>query len=126
MKAKNTNREEMEKALAVINKKYNNNIIWNRFDEGKTINFTLRCKSSKEAGHRRGFPSFDGKEGKRLTSACWHVHGDFFDALLVINENAVIISGGSLKIDKNGGNWQDRNIGSQMRPLYFSEACDCN
>jgi hypothetical protein len=32
---------------------------------------------------------------------------------------------GKRTIDTSGGNWQDRNIGSSMYPLYFSEACDC-
>jgi ABC-type taurine transport system substrate-binding protein len=119
MKARNTNRNEMEKALAVVNKKYKGNIQWKRFEDGKTINFTLTVKSSKGPGGRIGFT------GRRVAAACWHVHGDFFDALFGINPAAVIVSMGE-RISINGGNWQDKNIGSQMNPMYYSEACECN
>ena len=119
MKARNTNRNEMEKALAVVNKKYKGNITWKRFDDGKTINFTLTVKSSKGPGGRIGFT------GRRVAAACWHVHGDFFDALFGINPAAVIVSMGE-RISINGGNWQDKNIGSQIQPMYYSEACQCN
>jgi hypothetical protein len=47
-----------------------------------------------------------------------------FDALFNINPKAVIISMGN-KIDINNGNWKDKNIGSKIDPLYFSEACNC-
>lgn len=123
MKATHTTESAMLGALAEVNKKYDNNIIFNRFDRnGSGFNFTLRVVDSKKAGHRRGFT------GRRLCSACWHVHGDYFDALLDISPEAVIISRGGpgAHIDKHGGNWQDCNIGSQIRPLYFSEACDCD
>lgn len=65
--------------------------------------------------------------GRRIAAACWHVHGDFFDALLKIQPNAVIVTRGGpgAVIDKNGGNWQDCNIGSRMSPMMFSEACEC-
>ena len=29
-------------------------------------------------------------------------------------------------IDKNGGNWQDCDIGSIMSPQMYSEACECS
>ena len=119
MKARNTNRKEMEAALAVINKKYKGNVIWKRFDDGKTINFTLTVKSSKGPGGRIGFT------GRRVAAACWHVHGDFFDALFAINPGSVIVSMGE-RITVNGGNWQDKNIGSHMNPMFYSEACECN
>ena len=108
MKAKNVTVDEMEKALMKVNQKYDDNIIFNRFDAEKTITFTLKCKDSKKAGHRiHNTYFYDGEvKSKRGISACWHVHGDFFDALIGINEDAVITSSFA-KIDKNGGNWQD-------------------
>lgn len=120
MKAKNVTIEQLEKALELTNKQYDNNIIWNRSPEyrGKHLIFTLKVKDSKGKGARRGF------SGKRLAHACWHVHGDFFDNLFEINPKAVVIATGE-EITKNYGNWQDRNIGSQACPLYFSQACDC-
>lgn len=119
MKAKNTNVMEMEKVLEVINRKYEGNIIWKRFDDGKIINFTLTVKNSRNKGGRVS------REGRSIAAACWHVHGDFFDALFEINPKAVIVSMGN-KIDINSGNWQDRNIGSMMHPFMYSESCECN
>ena len=60
-----------------------------------------------------------------MSSACWHVHGNFFDCLFKINKEAVIVSM-SKKITEFEGNWEDSNIGSQMFPHYHSEACECN
>ena len=112
--------DTVEAALAVTNEKYEGNLCWNRDPErkGKRIHFTLRVKDSKGAGHRRSFT------GKRMPSACWHVHGDFFDAVWQLQSDAVIWAG-ELRMEGPSDNWQDRNIGSQVQPLYFSEACDC-
>ncbi len=143
MRATHTTREALEKALAAVNKRYAGNIIFNRLDSasgtGTSFNFTLRCKDSKALGHRRGFPTFQGSgkapggtKRRRLPSACWHVHGYFFDALLAETPEAVIVTSGSLanplpenKITIESGNWQDWDIGSQMNPYMMSEACDC-
>lgn len=145
MKAKNCTVENLQAALDIVNVKYEGNIKFKSLEmKGKQIQFTLTVIDSKKPGHRRGFPRYNYKwgnlaasekigEGKRMAFACWHVHGDFFDALFSVNPNAAVLSGGSLAhndvksnwITINGGNWQDRNIGSQMFPLYFSEACDC-
>lgn len=119
MKARYTNRNAMEAALAIVNGKYAGNITWKRFDDGKTINFTLTVKRSKDPGGRRS------REGRRIAAACWHVHGDFLDALFQVCPDAVIVSMGK-KITKEAGNWEDRNIGSAYSPFMYSEACDCN
>lgn len=119
--------DQLYQALVVVNKKYNNNIQFNREPEyisKNAIRFTLKVKDSKEAGHRLGFANLNTGKQRRLINACWHVHGDLFDALFEINEKAVIVSAGK-KITVDNGNWEDRNIGGQMYPLYFSEACDC-
>ena len=128
---KNTSYNELQKALELTNKLYDNNITWNNFrqenNKGTRFRVTLKCKDSKKAGHRLGFPysRTSGEEKqRRLISACWHVHGDFFDALLDLNPE-IEIQVATHKINKDGGNWQDRNIGSMMRPLYYSEACEC-
>jgi len=128
---------DLEAALAKVNKKYDNNIIFNRLD---AKGFTLRVKDCKKAGHRRGFPEFTGfnsppnwNKRRRLSSACWHVHGDFFDALFKIEPEAEITTSGSLanplpinKITKDKGNWQDWDIGAKLNPYMMSEACDCD
>jgi len=120
MIAKNVTKEELEQALDSINVLYDNNVCWNRPPEkkGRGWLFTLRVHSSKGPGHRLGYT------GRRMASACWHVHGEFFDALLKINPDAVITTCRHT-INSAGGNWADYNIGSQWRTLYASAACEC-
>jgi hypothetical protein len=119
MQAKNITVTEMEQALAALNKKYAGNVTWNRFDtKGRHIEFTLRVKSSKGLGAKLG------SNGRRSCAACWHTHGNFFEEALKIQSNAVFTSSWA-KIDRYGGNWQDKDIGSMMQPQMFSEACQC-
>lgn len=122
MKIYNTTKENINLALQEVNKKFEDNIILNRFEERgikkKSYIVTLKCKSSKKAGHRIGF------YGRRFPSACWHVHGCFFEELFKLEENTEIVTA-EKRITIMGGNWEDKNIGSVMQPLYYSEACDC-
>lgn len=123
MNARNVTIEQMERALKAVNRKYKGNVAFETFTPRKNgVDFTLRTYDSKGPGARRSF------SGRRMPKACWHAHGDFFEAVLKIAPEAVIISRGGpgARIDRNGGNWQDCNIGSQVQPLMFSEACDCN
>ena len=126
MLAKNTTIEELQRAMDVINAEhYDGNVIFRDHNMvGRRIRFTLRVKDSKGPGHRLGFCLTSTGKQRRLPCACWHVHGHFFDALFEIQPNAVIVSGKN-KISIDGGNWQDRNIGSMFRPMMFSEACEC-
>jgi len=124
---RNVTQEDLEKALTLVNRLYANNIMFNNFKRlGKnTFRVTLRVKSSKKAGHRRGF------RGQRFTGACWHVHGWFFEILLKINPKAIIKAlDKEIYVDCETGaivnNWIDWNIGSLLEPLYYSEACDCS
>lgn len=131
MKITHTTQKIVEKAIEQVSKKYDYNIglRWG-YDtkptnkKGTSFNIRLVAKSYGNPGYRRTF------SGKRNQSACWHVCGDFFDAILDLDPGAIIYSG-HLKIyeDRHGhgrlNNWQDWNIGSLMQPLYFSEACDC-
>lgn len=141
---KNVTQSELELALKKLNELYNDpcferdwelreiirnegNIIWNRFEQrGNRFHVTLKCRSRWASGHRIHQKPFGNvKEGfTRSKSACWHVHGDAFDIIIAINENAVIKSA-KRTIDKNGGNWQDWNIGSMIYPMVFSQACEC-
>lgn len=116
----NASERDMAVALEEVNKKYDGNIMFKRYDvKGKRISFTLRVKKARMAGGRIGFT------GRRFPAACWHVHGDFFDALIKSNPTAWIRAHTSV-INIDGGNWKDRNIGSVMTPLMYSDACECN
>ncbi len=142
MQIKNVNLDQLTLALAAVNTRFQGNIRWNlggrwgseyRTDpepqplnrKGTRWNVRIRITDYDRPGYRRT------TSDKRHPSACWHVHGHFFDALLYIEPRAVIRSGYNpetgrpIVIDRNGGNWTDRNIGSEFRPLYFSQACDC-
>lgn len=111
--------EEMERALTAVNAKYDGNIIFNRFDiENRAVCATLRVRDSKKAGARRSW------SGRRLVSACWHVHGYFFEELFKVNPLAIVSSYGK-KITIDGGNWIDWNAGSMAQPVLMSKLCDC-
>ena len=122
MIARNTHKEELQLALEKINHKYDGNVIWNRSPDqtdkrGLVWKFTLRVRNSRGAG------ASISSSGRHSTSACWHVHGDFFDALFEINPNAIVVARGR-KITKDFGNWSDYNIGSVMSPFMASEGCE--
>ena len=118
----NATMQELNLALIEVNKRFDNNIKFKSLEgvNRKRNTFTLTVYDSKKPGGRMG------QHGKHIVAACWHVHGYLFEALLKINPEIYIISGGSMRIDKTGGNWQDRNIGSNYQPLMYSDACDCN
>jgi len=137
---KNVSGEDLSRALSEVSQKYDNNIIWKNYKKlsEKRYRVTLRVADSTKAGHRLSFSYWLNKQlghsnkgiFRRLVSACWHCHGDFFDILLRIQPKAIIITN-KTKIYKDAdgviiNNWQDWNIGSQMYPWYYSDACECN
>lgn len=140
MLAVNVTQSDLHAALDLTNELFKGNIVFKSlFGVSKNrIRFTLKCHSYKEPGHRLHIRYDDpfGKcieRAKRSTSACWHVHGYFFDMLFKINPDAKIKSGSMVYagvnrgwITKDSGNWIDTNIGSQMFPVYFSKSCECN
>ena len=127
MIATNATREDLQHALDAVNKKYGGNIKFRNFDSvsKNRVRFTLTVKNSGGKGARRS------AKGQKTSAACWHVHGDFFDELIKANDAARVLVGARMvdgraaRIDKDGGNGQDWNIGSQAYPLMHSEACDC-
>lgn len=130
MIAKNVTSEDLTKALRITNTLYKGNLrftsegLTSLNSKGTRIRFRLSVHSSKELGHRLGFHRKKDGNRRKLASACWHAHGHFFESLLFVNCRASIRSG-TIVIDTNGGNWQDRNIGSTFDPLRFSQACEC-
>jgi len=122
MLIKKVTENDLQLALAKINKeKYLDNITWNNFTrKGNAWQVTLKVKDSKGIGARRGF------HGRRkLINACWHVYGDFFDALFSLNASAIVSSAGKT-ITAKGGNWQDWNAGSVMNRIPMSSLCECD
>lgn len=112
---------ELQKALAIVNRKYDNNICFKRIMTTSTARtrFTLTVKDSRGAGSRKT------QTGRRVSAACWHVHGNFFDALFGLRGD-IFVSAHDRRIDKYQGNWQDAIHGyDNDRPVYYSSLCDC-
>ena len=119
---------DLHRALEIVNAKYAKNVEYKKINvlNNKSTRWqvTLKVKDSYKAGGRLGHARNKDGNRRHINAACWHVHGDLFDAILSIAPDT-IIHAGKIKIDKNGGNWQDRDIGSIIEPWYFSEACEC-
>lgn len=140
MKCLNVNEKEINKAIDVVNKQFEDNIYIKEYEYlnksksgiGFTVKFKLGVKDSSKAGSRRSIMMVN-KDGSRrkLAIACYHVHGVFFDALMDINKKAEVRLSGNRKIyiDQDGdliGNWEDWQVGSYMYPVMISEACECD
>lgn len=120
-----TNRLTIWDILYIINKKYDNNIIFNQEPnlislKSKGYNFSLKVKNSSESGASKT------RLGHKSISACWHVHGDFYDALFDSGAKRILTSY-YVKNDMKSkeDNWNDYNTGSEWFPSYASGRCDC-
>lgn len=116
MLAKNVSMQDLQNALDKVNQKYDGNIRFKDIrQQGRNIRFTLTVNNSRGKGGR-----LNADRGRHIAAACWHVHGEFFDALPC---EAVVIANGA-KI-RPGDTWKDRNMGSLWYPAYYSELCEC-
>ena len=129
MIVKNANMDHFHAALAVVNERYAGNIKFKTLEpKGRRISFTLTVVSSTIGTGKAKVTAPGasiGPNGRRIAAACWHCHGDFFDALFRVCPDAVVMSLGKV-ITKDGGNWQDWNKGSMMYPKLASECCECH
>ncbi len=112
--------QDLERALEEVNKLYDNNIEFNHIPEmkGRQVVFTLRVKDSKGKGH------FYSNSGRRLISACYHVHGNFFEELFKLKPEANILSM-AIKITKDNVWDNDFKVGGLYDYQWASELCDC-
>jgi hypothetical protein len=119
----NATKEQLERAMLHINRQYfNGNICFKGWKEqGRHLQFTLTVHDSKGPGSRHSHT------GRRIAAACWHAHGYLFEALFKVDPRiwVQVSLHGNQRITIEGGNWQDRNIGSVAQPMLYSEACDC-
>lgn len=116
----NASSETLRAALARVNEKYAQNITFRDVKQisKNRIQFTLRSVNSRASGAGMSY------SGRRMPTACWHAHGDFFEALFAVDPLAWVRSRGRM-INVEHGNWEDRNVGSQIHPLAHSESCGC-
>jgi hypothetical protein len=107
------NRQTVITAINTVNEYFGYHIELNRDDQtGKWYNFTLKSKS--------GIPGARiSVTGRNLPCASWHAHGYVFEAIFKIEPDAIIWSAGE-KIE-SGFERKDRNVGSIMYPMFFSE-----
>ena len=128
MKATFCKPEDLEKALAIVNERYDGNIAFHSESDIAAKSFRLVTKSYDLPGYGISTHSYQmgwTPNARRKNNACWHVHGYFFDALFSVNPNAKVKSR-SNTITKDYGNWEDFNVGSQICPCYASECCTCD
>lgn len=113
----------MNDALARINaERYGGNVTYYTIDpDGTGYHFRLTATDS------RGLGSKFSHSGRRIgVGACWHAYGYLFEAVLALAPDSYFKSAYSDRIDINGGNWQDVNIGSMYSPLMASQQCECD
>ena len=113
----------ISEALKKVNAEFNNNIKLKKYDvkkgrKGYLYTVTLTVQDSRGAGSRIG------PTGRRVSAACWHAHGRFIDSIFELDPSAIVWTMG-IKCDTNSWYWRDKNIGSIINPLYYSNACDC-
>lgn len=123
MLIKSASRADIEYALHLANKAFDDNLTFKRFDwDGSRRGFqvTLTVKDSTKLGARRGFSFRQDGERRRLSAACWHAHGVFLDSL---PKYSTIYTAG--RTVHPGDPWGDWNAGSMYHPVMISELCDC-
>ena len=121
MVIKGVSRGDLDAALEHVNAQYGGNVAFKRIERiGRTRDGAEKWRVTLKTLSSRGPGSRVSASGRRTPAACWHVHGEFFDAL----PDGVVVES-TLGTYRPGGYWQDRNIGSRMHAFMFSEACDC-
>lgn len=121
----NCTKDDIDKALAKVNEEFDHNIRLNNYQQlsgtGLRHRVTLRVWDSHGSGaHLSKLMVSYGHKVRHTISACWHVHGRFFDTLPY--DTRITTKG---KPFMAGDIWDDFNIGSVIYPVYASESCDC-
>jgi hypothetical protein len=118
--------DEIDKVVTNVSKMFDSNVRYKRDPErdGRAVSFTLTVVDSKKKGSRVS-PS-----GRRVAAACWHVHREVMWGILAYNNECRIKTAFA---DYRGlDDFTDKfgatgcvNIGSQMEPMNFEDACNC-
>lgn len=133
-------REQLDAALAEVNRKYNGNIVFEwrdlvdhtRRDGREEWRVKLKTLDSRAYGSRRSIVLAPHDRNSRyIPAACWHVHGEFFDALGRLAPEAEMIGsagafgaqGRRCRVAAHG--WVDHLTANAYDGVYASDACDC-
>jgi hypothetical protein len=116
----------MVKALENVNSYYDGNIKFRKLEpkDSKDIAMATSFLFTLGVNDCRGMGSMTNVQGNRRSStACWHVHGDFFDFL---NEEAMIKSGQVKGWIRPGDEWNTvvKN-GPMFSQVHMEDLCDC-
>lgn len=139
MLIKGATREQIDEALRLTNELFEGNIRYSTIApagntrQGKPKHgVTLRVNDAQRAGARLGFSKTSKGNRRHLASACWHVHGVFFDSL---PEGTEIQVGSKVQDTRTGkyrklttypnAKWWDFEVGNHFEPVLLSNLCDC-
>ncbi len=102
--------------------------------DGRAFAFKVDASTSKARYARRSSPSFEGRQGRRLTSLCYHGWRDLIRALLDSGATRVQTMGGApgfgvdvrsrAEFDQELRGMASRNIGSMMYSFHYIDACE--
>lgn len=115
---RNATASDIQYALVATNKLYRDNLIINMESRGAAYKVKMGVIDS------RGYGSRVSISGRRVSAACWHVFGHFFDWLFRIAPDAKVVAS-NRTITRSAGNWIDWNMGSEYEPASYSTLCDC-
>ena len=96
---------------------------------GRRFRFTLRPIAGQPNPYQRISASAFGN-GRRVAAVCWHGHRDVLRAaferlpMMQVQAGSVVYRGAE-HFEETYRDTADRNIGSQMRPVYWPDACTC-
>ena len=130
-----TTRQTLDAAIMAVSTMYGDNIRWrdirpmtDRTDTTDTDRIRHRCTITVHDTDGHG-ASYDPIRGRRISAACWHVHGQLFDIIMTMDPTAVIRTAATvIRTDDTGrvhGNWIDYQRGSMMYPSRASSWCHC-
>jgi len=137
MIARNVAREAIERAADSIGVRFGREGITPINQKGTAFRFVLRpIMPDRQPAREYGRWFRRGHDGKRTVAAvCWHGHREFFRTLFALAPDCKVQTRQTRELPGNkwytADNFEhvygatDTNIGSQMNPQMFSEACFC-
>ena len=128
MKIKGITVDDLVAAVSIVSREqYDGNIIFNRSPDriGNFLHFTLRVINSKGPGAKISH------SGRRSVALCWHGHRDVMRELFRNHPTALLVTAvarydGLMSFDQQYLETGYQNVGSQVDPLLYQEACECN
>ncbi len=127
---KHATEQGIRDALQATQAQFDQNLEFRENTPERKSSHSFRVRLGVKSSHGKGAGIsqryyLDGTcHAKHLVSACWHVHGRFFEHLFHVCPVAIVYARGN-RITDTEGNWEDYNVGSIMFPVYASESCAC-